>query len=68
MRLFLIQAKVIIRVPHISGPFEKNVAKLVRANSAPEARSKYENHVRQLFANYHTDNYEFEYLVVADEI
>lgn len=66
--LYWIQAKVVIKVFGISGPFEQVITKMVNARSTQEARSKFEYHVRQMFAHMNGESFHFEYLTVADTI
>jgi hypothetical protein len=60
--LFTIEAKVIVRVRGIAGPFEQAVAWHVQAQNINEARSKYEKQVRQDFAYMQYESISFEYL------
>lgn len=66
--LYYVQAKIQIRVHGISGPFEETITKLVEANSTPEAQSKFENHIRQMFAHMQGESFHFQYLTIADTI
>lgn len=65
---YWIQAKVQIRVYGISGPFEETITKMVDAGSTREAQAKYEEHIRQMFAHMHGNNFNFQYLTIADTI
>jgi hypothetical protein len=66
--LYWIQAKVVIRVFGISGPFEQVVTQMVNARHTQEARTKFENHMRARFAHMNGESFHFEYLTVADTI
>lgn len=66
--LYWIQAKVIIKVFGISGPFEQTVTQMVNANNTNDARTKFENHMRRRFAHMQGESINFEYLIVADTI
>ena len=66
--LYFVQAKITIRVWGISGPFIETVTKLVNAHSTGEAKSKFEQHVRQLFAHMQAEEYRFDYITIADTI
>ena len=66
--LYFIQAKVIIRVWGISGPFTETVTKLVNAHNTNDAKTKYEQHIRQMFAHMNAETFDFEYLIIADTI
>lgn len=66
--LYFIQCKVSIQVRGISGPFVQTITKLVNAKSTPEAKSRYEAHVRQMFAHMHGESFVFEYQTIADTI
>lgn len=66
--LYWIQAKVEMRVFGISGPFVETITKMVNAHSTAEARSKYEQHVRQMFFHMNCESFDFQYLIIADTI
>jgi hypothetical protein len=66
--IYFIQAKVNIRVWGISGPFTETVTKLVKAHNTNEAKSKYEEHVKQMFAHMNAESFEFDYMTIADTI
>ncbi len=66
--LYWIQAKISIKVFGISGPFEQVVTQMVNARNTQEARSKFENHIRQRFAHMNGESFDFQYLIVADTI
>lgn len=66
--LYYIQAEITLRVWGISGPFLRNMAKLVQANNPQEAKAKFEAHARKHFANMNPETYEFNYTVFADTI
>lgn len=66
--LYFIQARVQIRVFGISGPFEETVTKLVEAHNTVEAQSRYEAHIRQMFAHMQSESFRFQYITVADTI
>jgi hypothetical protein len=66
--LYFIQAKVRIRVFGIAVPFDETITKLVEANRTKEATSKYESHVRQMFAHMNGESFEFQYLIIADTV
>ncbi len=66
--LYFIQAKVIIRVFGISGPFEQSVTQLVNANGTADAKNKFEQHMRNRFAHLRGESFQFEYLTIADSI
>jgi len=66
--LYLIRAKVTKRVSGISGPFVSTEGKLVHANHVNEAKSKFENSIRQNAMNMECQSINFEYLEIIDEI
>jgi len=67
--LFLIEAKVIIRVPGISGPFEYVVTYLVNALNLNIAKYKFEAQVRLDKQNHGLGNsFTFIYTKIASEI
>lgn len=66
--LYWIQAKIQIKVYGISGPFEETITKMVQANSTNEAKAKYEQHVRKMFAHMQGESFNFQYLIIADTI
>ena len=66
--IYWIQAKVVIRVFGISGPFEQTVTQMVNAHNTKEAQAKFESHMRKRFAHMNGESFTFEYLTVADTI
>ena len=74
MKLFYIKAKIVIRVRNVSGPIEKTISHLVRANDALQARAKFEaeaaKECNQAIINFagSYDSLSYDYLEVATEI
>ncbi len=66
--LFLLEAKVNIRVAGISAPFMHNITWLVNANHSDEAKQKFEQRVKRDFAHILPQSVEFEWIKVAGEI
>lgn len=66
--MYYIEAKVIIRVVGISGPWEYISAYLVNAPSLEVAKQRYESQVRKDRANMDAQSFKFEYVKIAPEI
>ena len=66
--LFLLEAKVIIRVAGISAPSMHNITWLVNASHSTEAKQKFENRVRNDFSHMMPESVHFEWTKVAGEI
>ena len=66
--LFLLEAKVSIRVAGISAPFMHNITWLVNANHSSEAKQKFEKQVRNDFAHMLPQSVDCEFTKVAGEI
>ena len=67
--LFLIEAKITIRVPGVSGPFEPVCNYLVNAPNVDAAINKFEARVRQDKQSFGPGNsFTFNYLKIVSEI
>jgi hypothetical protein len=66
--LFLIEAKVTIRVRGIAGPFIEPVGYLVNAENDRQARQKFEERVKHDFAHMQAETFHFEYQKMITEI
>jgi hypothetical protein len=67
--MYYIKAKMSIRVPGISGPFEDNVTWLVHAPTLAIAKQKFESRVKQDNQNYGVEAaFTFTYLEIAGEL
>ena len=66
--LFLIEAKISVKVAGISAPFVKDVSWLVNANNVVEAKVKYENQVKMHHAHMMPQDVKFEYTRIVGEI
>jgi hypothetical protein len=66
--LFYIEAKIVIRVQGISGPFEEVIVWLVNAPTLPVAKAKFEAQVRRDKARMEAQSFTFEYLKTAGTI
>ena len=66
--LFFIETRVTRHHDGLSSPRQEVIGKLVNANSPGEAQLKYQNAVREKYANEGQVKLNFEYLHFADEI
>ena len=68
MSLYTLKAKVTVRVPGISGPFEQVVAWHIHAEKLEDAKYKFEQHVKRDNANADYNNIKFQYVEIIGEI
>jgi hypothetical protein len=66
--LFLLEAKVTIRVRGIGGDFIPTVAWLVNAPDINSAKQKFVNHVKQDYAHMQFESIQFEWVKQVGEI
>ena len=66
--LYYIKAEVQFRVRGISGPFNVNASNLVNASGREEARTKFEEHVKNNHRHMAFEDVKFNYLEAAEEI
>jgi hypothetical protein len=66
--LYYIEAKVIIKVFGISGPWEKIIGYLVDAPNVQTAKQKYTSQVKKDNSNMEAESFTFDYLKIAPTI